>query len=126
MSMRSDLGRVRGLGSAKEGTAHWWSQRLTAVALVPLSLWFIYAVVALGPAGHAAYVEWIKQPGTVLLLVLFVAVVFYHLFLGLQVVIEDYVHGEKTKMTSLIAVKLVSVLLAASGIISVFQVAFGG
>ncbi len=95
MSLQSDLGRVRGLGSAKEGTSHWWGQRLTAVALVPLSLWFVYAVVSLNGGDYAAYVAWVKQPGTVLLLVLFIGILFYHSDLGIQAVIEDYVLGPK-------------------------------
>jgi succinate dehydrogenase / fumarate reductase membrane anchor subunit len=126
MSLQSPLARVRGLGSAKDGTNHWWAQRLTAVALVPLSLWFIYAVVALAGGDLAAYTRWVKAPGTVLLLVLFVAVLFYHLALGLQIVVEDYVHGEKKKVVSIVVIKFAAVLLAVSSIISVFQVAFGG
>ena len=126
MSLQSPLARVRGLGSAKDGTAHWWAQRLTAVALIPLSLWFVFAVVALAGGDLAAYTEWVKAPGTVLLLVLFVAALFYHLSLGLQVVVEDYVTGEKKKVVTIVLIKFAAVVLAVSSIVSVFQVAFGG
>ena len=85
--MASPLARVRGLGSAKEGADHWWAQRLTAVALVPLTLWFVYSVVSLLGAGHAEAVAWASAPLNALLLVLLIATTFYHAQLGLQVVV---------------------------------------
>ena len=126
MNMQSDLGRVRGLGSAKEGTGHWWGQRVSAVALVPLSLWFIYAVVSLAGAGHGDYVQWIKQPATALMLVLLIGFTFYHMALGLEAITEDYVHGPKTRVVTLVSIKLASLLLAVSGILSVLKTAFTG
>ncbi len=92
MSRRSALGQVRGLGSAKDGTGHWWSQRLTALALVPLSLWFMISLVAMAGADHATIVTWIASPIVAGLLILLVTATFFHAYLGLQVVIEDYVH----------------------------------
>jgi len=123
---RSPLGRVRGLGSAKEGVQQWWMQRLTALALVPLSLWLVAAVVALAGANHVAVVAWIGQPVTVGLLVLLIGATFYHAQLGLQVVIEDYVHNEAVKIAGLLLVKAAALLLALAGILAVLFVAFGG
>ena len=123
---RSELGRVRGLGSAKEGVHHWWMQRLTALALIPLSLWLVAALVAQTGASHAAVTAWIAQPITVGLLVLLIGATFYHAQLGLQVVIEDYVHNERLKIAGLLLVKTAALLLALAGILAVLFVAFGG
>ncbi len=126
MSLRTDLGKVRGLGSAKEGVAHWWAQRLTAIALVPLVLWFVSQVVGLAGADLAAVRAWIASPVVAVLLVLLLGTTFHHAQLGLQVVIEDYVHGEACKVASIIIVKFLSVALAAAGIFSVLKIAFAG
>ncbi len=126
MSMRSALGRVRGLGSAKSGTGHWWSQRLSAIALVPLTLWFVGSLVVLAGASHAEIVAWVSSPIVASLLVLLVATTFYHSYLGLQVVIEDYVHNEPLKLATLIVVQGASFVLALIGIVSVFMLLFGG
>jgi succinate dehydrogenase / fumarate reductase membrane anchor subunit len=126
MSLRSPLGRVRGLGSAKNGASHFRQQRLTAIALVPLALWFVISVVSLAGGSYDQFHAWIATPcnATLLLLVLFTA--FYHAQLGLQVVIEDYVHGEGTKVFSLIAVKFAAVLLGVFSAVSLLRVAFVG
>lgn len=126
MALRSPLGRVRGLGSAKEGVSHWWAQRLTAIALVPLSFWFVISVIGLIGADYAEFDAWISTPGNAAMAVLFVAAIFHHAQLGLQVVIEDYVHHEGAKFASLITVKLLSLGLAAFTIVAVFQTAVGG
>jgi succinate dehydrogenase / fumarate reductase membrane anchor subunit len=123
--MRSALGRVRGLGSAKSGTAHWWSQRLSAIALVPLTLWFIGSLVVLAGASHGDIAAWVSSPIVASLLVLLIATTFYHSFLGLQVVIEDYVHNEPLKLATLIVVQGASFVLALIGIVSVFMLLFG-
>ncbi len=124
--LRSDLGRVRGLGSAKEGVQHWWMQRLTALALVPLALWLVASLVAHTGAGHAAATAWIGAPVTVGLLVLLLGATFYHAQLGLQVVIEDYVHREGLKIALIILVKAASLVLGLAGILAVLFIAFGG
>ena len=126
MSLRTDLGRARGLGSAKGGTSHWWAQRFTAVGLIPLSLWFIYSAITLVGIDHAGFKIWLNAPGSILLMALFVIALFYHMQLGLQVVIEDYVHNERNKIISLVLNKLGAVLLAVSSIIALIKVAFGG
>ncbi len=126
MSMRSALGRVRGLGSAKSGTGHWWSQRVTAIALLPLTLWFVFALASHSGASHGEIVAWIGQPFNAVLLISVVGVTFYHAYLGLQIVIEDYVHGEVAKLTLLLLVKGASLLLALTGILSVLTILFRG
>lgn len=124
--MRSPLGRALGLGSAKEGVEHWWMQRLTAVALIPLALWFVASVIALAGADHVKVVEWLSAPLAAILMLLLIGATFYHAALGLQVVIEDYVHGEGAKFASLVLSKLICFALAVAGIFAVLKIAFGG
>lgn len=125
MSLRSPLGTARGLGSAKSGTHHWWMQRLSAIALVPLSLWFVASLAGhVAAADHAAVVAWIGTPWVSIILVLFLASLFYHSQLGVQVVIEDYVHGEASKLVSLVLMKFAHLLLATAGIFAVLKIAF--
>ncbi|MDJ0947354.1 MAG: succinate dehydrogenase, hydrophobic membrane anchor protein [Alphaproteobacteria bacterium] len=126
MSGRTALGRVRGLGAAKDGTHHWWVQRLTSIALVPLTLWFVVSVVRLVGADHGAVAGWIASPVPAVLLVLFIAVTFHHMQLGLQVVIEDYVHNEAAKIGTIILVKFAAALLGLGAVFAVLKIAFGG
>jgi succinate dehydrogenase membrane anchor subunit len=124
MTMRTPISRVRGLGSAKDGTHHWWMQRLTAIALVPLSIWFVVSMICLANADHAAVSAWLATPLTAVLMLLFVVATFYHLQLGLQVVVEDYIHGEGAKMVCLIGLKLGSFALGVAAVFAVLKVAF--
>ncbi len=126
MSLMSPLGRVRGLGSAKSGTHHFWVQRVTAVALVPLTLWFVYSVIALAGADHTAAIAWLQSPMNAVLMLVLIVATFHHMQLGLQVVIEDYVHGEGIKIASLMLMKGASLLLAVGAGFAVLKVAFGG
>ena len=121
--MRSPLGRAIGLGSAKEGVEHWWRQRMTAVALVPLVLWFVVAVIGLVGADRAAMVAWVHNPISSMLLILLIVATFYHAALGLQVVIEDYVHAELVKLGLVIIVRLACFALAVAGIFAVLSMA---
>lgn len=123
---KTPLGRVRGLGSAKGGTHHWWMQRVTAVALVPLVIWFVASVVGLVGADRAIVVSWLGMPVVSVLMILFLTTAFYHLKLGLQVVVEDYVHGEATKVITLMLVTFGCVALALASIFAVLKIAFGG
>lgn len=125
MSRQSPLARVRGLGSAKEGVAHWWAQRLTAVALVPLLIWFVASVCALAGADYGTFREWAATPLVSILLVLMTIAMFHHVQLGLQVVLEDYVHTEWLKIASIALVKFASVALAVAAIFSVVKIALG-
>lgn len=124
--LRSALGRARGLGSAKEGVSHWWAQRVTAVALVPLALWLAYSIARLSFAGHAAVTAWIAEPWVAIALVLTLFATFYHAKLGLQVVIEDYVHGGFAKHTMLLLNTFAMVALGAGSIFAVLKIAFQG
>lgn len=125
MSLRTPLGRVRGLGAAGEGTRHWWAQRVTAIALVPLSLWFVAGLLAVAGADHATVVAWLRSPITATLLLLLVFALFYHAQLGMRVVIEDYVHGPCVKVASLLLIDFLAVLLGLACVIAVLRVALG-
>ena len=123
--MRSPLGRAIGLGSAKEGVEHWWLQRITAVALVPLSLWFVIAIIRLVGADSDSVRDWVGNPLPATMLVLLLIATFYHASLGLQVVIEDYIHAELTKLGLVIIVRLGCVALAVAGMFAVLSMAVG-
>ncbi|MBB6091790.1 succinate dehydrogenase / fumarate reductase membrane anchor subunit [Povalibacter uvarum] len=125
MSLRSPIGRVLGLGSAKEGVSHWWSQRVTAVALVLLTLWFASALLRLGDFSHAAVIAWIAMPFNAVLLSLLIGTALYHSQLGVQVVVEDYVVGHGLKVVTLLLLNFLHIALAALGIFSVLRIAFG-
>jgi succinate dehydrogenase / fumarate reductase membrane anchor subunit len=124
MNFRTPLARVRGLGSAKSGTHHWWMQRLTAIALVPLSLWFVASLVAVVTADHATALEWLRSPLAAILCCALIVAVFYHAQLGLQVVLEDYVHTEWIKLFAIVTTKFLSLLLAAASLFAVLSIAF--
>jgi succinate dehydrogenase / fumarate reductase, membrane anchor subunit len=126
MSLRSPLGRVLGQGAARDGVRHWWLQRLTSVALVPLTVWFVVSLLALPSLGHATLLAWMSQSSTALLLILLVLVAAWHSQLGLRVVVEDYVHGAGMRTLSLVLITFAHVLLAAAGVFAVLRVAFGG
>ena len=121
---RSPLGRAVGLGSAKEGVTHWWAQRLTALALIPLVLWFVASLVALTGAGRDAVVAWLHAPFPAIATVLLLLAVFYHMSLGVQVVIEDYVHTEWLKISALVLNKFAAFALAGAAIFAVLRIAF--
>jgi succinate dehydrogenase membrane anchor subunit len=125
MSLRSPLGRVLGTGSAKQGVHHWWMQRLTSVALIPLSVWFVVSLLALPSLGHATVVAWLRSGPTALLLILFVLLCAWHSQLGVRVVVEDYVHASGTRTLVLVCTLFAHTLLAAAGILAVLQVALG-
>jgi succinate dehydrogenase / fumarate reductase, membrane anchor subunit len=121
--MRSPLSRAVGLGSAKEGVEHWWLQRITAVALVPLSLWFVIAIIRLVGADFDSVRDWVGNPLPAILLVLLLIATFYHASLGLQVVIEDYIQAELSKLGLVIVVRLGCFALAVAGIFAVVTMA---
>jgi succinate dehydrogenase / fumarate reductase membrane anchor subunit len=125
-SLRSDIAQARGLGSAKEGVAHWWGQRLSALALIPLGLWLVIALVCHAGADRATIVLWLGSPFTLGALALTIIAVFYHAVLGLQVVIEDYVHTKAVKLTLVILLQFAAFGLAAAAIVSLLVVAFAG
>ncbi len=125
MSLRSDLGRVRGLGSAKSGTSHWRWQRFTALALVPLGLWFVSAMIALVGAPYDEVVAWVQRPLITTLLLASVVTLFAHAVLGLQVIIEDYVHHELAHITLQILMRFGAALCALLALVAIFKVSLG-
>ena len=124
--LRTPISRVRHLGSAKNGTHHWWIQRLTAIALVPLTIWFVISIVQLAGADHATVRSWLAKPYSMVMLILTMVMTFHHGQLGLQVVIEDYIHVEWQKITAIIVVKFAAIVLGLTGIIAVLRVGLGG
>jgi succinate dehydrogenase / fumarate reductase membrane anchor subunit len=126
MSRRSALGRARGLGSAKDGVHHWWAERLSALALIPLTVWFVASVVAMAGADYYAMRDWLGNPVVAGLLILVIVMTFYHGALGLQVVLEDYVHNEPVKWVALLTVKAASGLLGLTGVLAILVVLFKG
>lgn len=123
--LRSPLGRAIGLGSAKEGVEHWWAQRVSAVAVLVLGLWFVASLAALAGADRATVVAWLHGPLAAILTILTLAALFYHAALGLQVVIEDYVNPEGVKLAAVTLVRLLCLALAVAGMFAVLRIAFG-
>lgn len=123
-ALRTPLGRVRGLGSARSGTHHWWMQRVTSLALLPLTIWFVVSVIGLAGASYLETLLWIATPLNAVLLIALVALTFHHMAAGLQVVIEDYVRNEWQRIAFLLIVKGACALLALACAFSVLRIAF--
>lgn len=123
---RSPLSRARGLGSAKEGSGHWIAQRITAIALIPLVIWFVYSIVGLAGAERELIVAWISTPFNTLMTCFFLTAMFYHGSLGIQVVIEDYVSCHCAKTAGLIITKLACFAAAVTGILATLSLFFKG
>ena len=123
--MRSALKNVRGLGAAKEGVQHWWMQRVTAVAMIPLLLVMLVCLLKLASGDHAAVAAAFKHPLFALVALLSILAVFWHMKLGLQVVIEDYVHSEGLKMASLLGITFATFILGGIAALSVLKLFFG-
>ena len=123
---RTPLARARGLGSAKDGVHHWWVQRLTAVALIPLVVWFAISLVMLSGADYTVVRAWIGSPLVMMLLVLTIAVGLHHGQLGMQVVIEDYVGNDGWKLALIVIVKFIAVLFGLGAIVAILRIGFGG
>jgi succinate dehydrogenase / fumarate reductase, membrane anchor subunit len=122
----SPFDRTQGLVSAREGVGHWWMQRVTALALIPLTLWFAASLLARAGGGYGAFILWLRAPLTSVLMVLLLIALFYHMALGLQVVLEDYVHTDRIKIPAVVVIHLASFALAAAGIVTTLRIAFGG
>jgi succinate dehydrogenase / fumarate reductase membrane anchor subunit len=125
MSLRSPLGRVLGTGSAKEGTGHWWAQRVTAVALVPLTVWFVYSLLALPALDYGTVRGWLAAPASAFLTALALAVATYHSYLGTAVIAEDYVHAPGLKVLTLLLLRFAYVLCGGAGLFAILRVAVG-
>lgn len=117
------LRRAIGLGSSKSGAEHWWLQRVTAVALIPLLVWFLAALVAHAGSGHAELVAWLARPVTAVLMILLLVAAFQHLRLGLQVITEDYVHADRLKFALVASIHGICLALMAAGVFAVLLIA---
>lgn len=126
MSLRSPIGRVLGLGAAKEGVSHWWSQRVTSVALLFLALWFVSALLRMPDFSYELVVAWIAAPVNAVLLLLLIGTLVYHSKLGVQVVVEDYVHHHGLKIATMLLLTFAHVAVAALAIFAVLRISFGG
>jgi succinate dehydrogenase / fumarate reductase membrane anchor subunit len=125
MSLRSPLGRVEGLGAAKEGAHHWWVQRMSSVALILLTLWFVASLVHLGSFDYVVVHAWLAKATNAVLMLLLVTTAIYHSQLGVQVVVEDYVNHHGAKLAVLIVVNFIHLLLAALAAFAILRIAFG-
>lgn len=121
----SPFRRMGGLGSAREGARHWWVQRSTAVALVPLTLWFVASLIAHSTNNYEAVVAWLRSPFSTTMTVLLLIAVFWHIALGLQVIAEDYIHNDFGKVATMAAIYFGSFALAVAGIVASLRLAFG-
>lgn len=125
-NFRTPLGRARGLGSAKHGAGHWISERLSALALIPLVLWAVFGVIRLAGGDYDAAVAWVGQPLNAVLIVLLIAIAFWHMHTGMRVIVEDYIHKTPSKVALLVANLFVCGLVGALAIFSILKVALGG
>ena len=125
MSLTTPLNKVRGLGAAKSGVEHWWAQRLTAAALAPLGLWFAIEILRFETLEYAAVVAWLREPLTATLLLMTIGIVVYHSYLGVQVVVEDYVEGKGAKLSAAVLSAFGHLFLFVAAVFAIVKVAFG-
>ena len=125
MSLRSPLSRVLGLGSAKDGTDHWFAQRVSAVALVLLGLWFVISLAVLGTVKYGNVIAFLGKPLNGVLMALLCVTLAYHSYLGVQVVVEDYVHTKGVKMLALILSRFAHVFVAIASVYSILRIGMG-
>ena len=123
---RTSFEREQDLGSTREGLGHWWIQRVTAIALIPLTLWLTASLIARARSDYGALIVWLRSPLSSMLMVLLLIALFYHMALGLRVIIEDYVHTNRIKVPAVVAINLGAIALAVAGIIATLRIAFGG
>jgi succinate dehydrogenase / fumarate reductase membrane anchor subunit len=124
IDLRTPLSRAKGLGSAKEGTTHFWRQRLSALIMIPMILWFGFSLAAM-PADYQTLIAIIQSPAVMVGLIILIIATFYHAHSGLQTIIEDYVSTHSTRIVSIILVTFLCILLGVIGVVSVFKIALG-
>ena len=124
--LRTPLSRARGLGSAKEGVHHFWAQRITAVALIPLVAWFAISLIMMSGADHGVVRAWIGSPVVMVLLTLTIVIGLHHGQLGMQVVIEDYVHNDGMKLALIVLMRFIAVFFGLAAIVAILRIGFGG
>lgn len=124
--LRTPLSRARGLGSAKQGVHHWWAQRITAVALIPLVVWFAISLIMMSGADYAVVRAWIGSPVVMVLLTLTIVIGLHHGQIGMQEVVEDYVHGEGMKLALIVLLRFIAVFFGLAAIVAILRIGFGG
>lgn len=124
--LRTPLSRARGLGSAKEGVHHFWAQRITAVALIPLVVWFAISLIMMSGADYAVVRAWLGSPVVMVLLTLTIVIGLHHGQLGMQVVIEDYVHNDGMKLALIVLMRFIAVFFGLAAIVAILRIGFGG
>ena len=124
--LRTPLSRARGLGSARQGVHHWWAQRITAVALIPLVTWFAISLIMLSGADYAVVRAWIGSPVVMVLLILTITIGLHHGQLGIQVVIEDYVNSDGWKLALIVSVRFIAVFFGLAAVVAILRIGFGG
>jgi succinate dehydrogenase / fumarate reductase membrane anchor subunit len=124
--LRTPLSRARGLGSAKQGVHHWWAQRITAVALIPLVAWFAISLIMMSGADYAVVRVWIGSPVVMVLLTLTIVIGLHHGQLGMQEVVEDYVHNEGMKLALIVLLRFTAVFFGLAAIVAILRIGFGG
>jgi len=124
--LRTPLSRARGLGSARDGLHHWWAQRITAVALIPLVVWFAISLIMMTGADYNVVRAWIGSPVVMVLLVLTIVIGLYHGQLGMQVVVEDYIHSDGWKLAYIMLIRFIAVLFGLAGTVAILRIGFGG
>ncbi len=120
---QSPLGRARGLGSTHEGAHHWLMERITAIMILPLVLWVVYAMIEMRGKSYWEFTQWLTQPGNATLMILFIGGVYYHAAMGLQVVIEDYVGSHAKKLLLIIGTKIAFAFLGVASVFSILKIA---
>jgi len=126
INRRTPLKQVKGLGSAKEGTSHFWAQRLSAMALVPLILWLCFSIASLPGMDYVTLREWLSHPFTAIMMILLIVTAFFHSRLGLQEVAIDYIGGHAARTVAFVAITFLAAILAVTGVFSVMRIAFAG
>jgi len=125
MRLRSPLGRVLGSGSAKDGTGHWWAQRVSATGLLILGTWFLYSLAGIADFGHSQVLDWVSQPWNGVMLLLLCGTLAWHSTLGVQVVIEDYVHAPFVKVVALLLNRFGHVAVAVATAFAIVRISLG-
>ncbi|MCK5812899.1 MAG: succinate dehydrogenase, hydrophobic membrane anchor protein [Cocleimonas sp.] len=124
--LRSPLAKAKGLGVSPDASHHFWLQRLTSLALIPLVIWFCFSIALLPGASHANVIAWLDSPFNAVMMVLIVLVSFQHAHLGLQVIIEDYIADYRYRLTAILMVKFISYFMMVLGVYSIIKISFGG
>ncbi len=123
MSFNTPISKVRGLGSARNGTHHWWMQKIAAVALIPLTVWFVASIVQMTKADYFTVISWLSSPIPAILMLIYIVIAIYHLRLGLQAIVEDYIHSEGMKVGLQFSILFGCTIIAVASIFSVLKIA---